>query len=313
MEHLFYNGDNDTLDINLSFGNTLGNPTGQKVSDILTFDMSTYNLTDRVYNDISLYNKLKTSLSQDRETQSDIKELSKNRLIKSNVLSNKGIFYSRNIIDTMNRFEELRESSLGLITNSSFEERYMLPICLPNGDIFTYLGYDPFPEGRTKYEIPNLKWVNQSNLIGNLDSIEKYGGTNKLIFVVEGYFDALVINSQWRQRSVCIFGNRLSSKQKSILYLFKQQGYQLIYIPDIDTAGEKISKNPYWDKVWNIPNRNSNIQVKDISDYVYSYLIEYHSSGTPDNTKGFSVDNIDINIPFYSNLDDTRFDTIKLF
>lgn len=306
------NFENET-DIDLDFGkfeeqdvSSIVNVSLREIDNSSHLSYTDDDLTKRISFDMEVFTELqKEYLEKDTQTIEDVKELAKFRWIKYETIKDKGIFYSDNIINSMARFPSLRKSSISSITNSSFEGRYMLPIKLISGEVFTYLGYNPYPQAyETKYEIPNLKWINQSNLIGNLDSINLYNGNN--IYVTEGYFDALCINSQWNKKSICIFGNRISKKQQSILYLLKQKGHKLIFVPDNDEAGERTVTYKVWDNIWKIPSTSSRLP-KDVNQYILAYLLDQYPEYK--DREDITIEFFKDNIPFHK--ESTDFDFLK--
>lgn len=276
------NLDSLDFDIDLSFG------VNQDIEDIINIDAlkeydpntnktSKYKDLDYIINkDIEIFTEFAEHLKTDLNNKAKINVLEDYRVLERDILVNRGVFYSESLIDVFKMFSRLKDSSLLRVDNRSFSGRYMLPIKLIDGRVYTYLGYNYDPQGSdTKYEMPNQKWINQYNLIGNLESISLYSGD--IVYVTEGYFDALTLNSQWGVKSVCIFGSRLSLKQKTILNMIKGLGHVLIYIPDKDMSGQPISKDKIWDFVWNFPTQ-PNDGVKDINDYVQSHYIKKYAA-----------------------------------
>ncbi len=270
------------FDIDLNFG------LSQDVDDIVDSnalkvhnpntdkDIEHKSLDHIVNNDIEIFTEFVDYLKTDLNNKAKINILEDYRVLERNILVNRGVFYSENLIEVFQMYDKLKKSSLLRVDNRSFSGRYMLPIKLIDGRVYTYLGYNYDPQGGdTKYEMPNQKWINQYNLIGNLESISLYPGN--IVYVTEGYFDAVTLNSQWGVKSVCIFGSRLSLKQKTILNMIKGLGHVLIYVPDKDISGQPISKDKIWDFVWNFPTQ-PNDGVKDINDYVQSYYIRKYSA-----------------------------------
>lgn len=265
------------FDIDLNFGS-------QQVEDIINTEvLEQYAPTENpkdldriIQKDIEIFTNFCNYLNKDNRNKNEINILEDYRVLERNILVNRGVFYSESLVEVFRMYNELKNTSLLRVNNRSFTGRYMLPIKLIDGRVFTFLGYNYNPEGSdTKYEMPNQKWINQYNLIGNLESINMYSGS--IIYVTEGYFDAVTLNSQWHVKSVCIFGSRLSLKQRSILNILKGLGHVLIYVPDKDISGQSVVKDNIWDFIWNLPTK-SNSNIKDVNDYVQSYYVEKYNS-----------------------------------
>lgn len=229
--------------------------------------------TKEIVKDIEIYSEYVKFISTDEENKSDIRNLEKYRSFPNKSLIRRGVSYSEDIPYLYERFDRFKESSLLKITNTAFTQKYLLPIKLPNGNTYTFMGYNPYPDYTgIKYEMPNQKWVNQSNLIGNLNSIFEY--QSNFVYICEGYFDAITLNEYWNVPSFCIFGSKLTRTQLSVLNTIKTKYKKYyIYVPDSDTLNSNIVKHKVWDFIWKLPNVKDKTP-KDVNDYVSFYIAD---------------------------------------
>lgn len=191
-------------------------------------------------------------------------ELAEMRLLDKSILRKKGIFYSQSIIDICNRYPDLSKTSVPLTVGDLYTERYIYPICNTKGEVLLHMGYTPTPDAyQQKYSLSNLSGGNQRNIIANFESFSEYDGN--LVFVCEGYFDALALESMYHKKSIALLGSYLSTPKKAILQRLKEDGYKLVYIPDLDEAGKSIASNKLWDMVCYYPKLADG---KDFNDYL---------------------------------------------
>lgn len=219
-----------------------------------------------IAHEMELLTRLKEEIiSGNRLEIDDIYALENIRVFSTNSFSSRGMFYCESIPTLYSHYDFLADSMIYATSNDAYTDRYMYPICLPDGTVFTFMGYS-YEATRNdtlhKYEIPQIRYINQRTLLGNMESLSLYNGN--VVYVTEGYFDAIRINDEWGKKSVCIFGSNLTTRQRNLLYLIKQQGHMLVYVRDMDEAGEKISRDPVWDDVFIIPST----KYKDIDEYV---------------------------------------------
>lgn len=200
----------------------------------------------------------------------DSDELEKFRRFKPGFLRNKGIFYCEGV-NFANEFKLLQYSTFVSITNGAFNGRYCLPLCLPNGDVFTWMTYDP--NSGNKYMIPkaidrnDINYYHQGNILGNLESINEYESNR--IFFCEGLFDAYRINEQFNEPAVAMLGSNLGSYKKKLLETIKRRTKkQLVYVPDFDKAGlaNNLIEYSLWDSIFNY-NKIYGTNAKDIDQY----------------------------------------------
>lgn len=279
---------------------------------------SAHKFLPTIVNDIEQYTKLKYDVAFSTDESLDVWALENIRVFSKNFFKNKGIFYCENIPEILNRFTYLRNTTMLSVQDGTFNDRYIYPICLPTGKVFTHMGYNvdslmdkmgllykyEFTNFNNnlppKYQIPLLQWVNQNNIVANLESLNMYDGHN--VFCVEGYFDALRINDEFKCKSVALLGSKLSRNKLAILHAIKRQGHRLIYVPDNDTAGlSGVLKSPIWDEVYYIPsqlNPDFNIELNNNykSNYTNPSIININGMNnkpTPNiNNLEFSIENI---------------------
>ncbi len=243
-----------------------------------------YNYPTDILTEIDINTRLKNEyILKDKKFDRDAEELEKYRVFRKGFLRNKGVFYCEGI-NFISEFELLGYSIFRNITNGAFNGRYCLPICLPNGDVFTWMTYDPSAE--YKYMMPKaigrpeLNYFHQGNILGNLESLRNKN-TNKIYFS-EGMFDAYRIEEQFNSSSVALLGSKLGTNKLKMLKLIKMYTRkELIYVPDIDSAGlsNQLIKNPIWDDVFNY-SKEFNTKCKDIDLYFREKIIKEHEGDT---------------------------------
>jgi hypothetical protein len=137
--------------------------------------------------------------------------------------------------------------------------RVILP-SFKNGDLIYYQGRDITDKMRLKYLSPN---VSKQNILHGFD--ELWSNRDKPLFVVEGIFDAILING------VAILGNKMSEAQE---YWLTSSPRKKVYIPDRWGYG---AKNNYsivervLELGWSVSLPEFGSDIKDITDAVMRY------------------------------------------
>ena len=199
--------------------------------------------------DIVLFSKLLEDLENDDTRINDCADLAKYRIFPKKFFVEKGIFYYENI-SIYKRFPYLQKSSIGQAFNYPFDERYLLPIRLPNGKVFTFMGYTHEID-REKYTVAQLPWINQGNMIGNLESLKKYPNS-RVVKVIEGMMDAYRVELMEGVPALALLGSVIKPQKRAILsYLKTHYNKQLNYIPDRGKTGtsSKLLNDPLWDVI----------------------------------------------------------------
>lgn len=257
-------------------------------------------LDDIVVRNIELNTTLKKELIETGENEETAWELEDYRMFPRNFLQRKGVFFCENIAWLTGRYSYMVQSDIFQITNGTYTGRYMLPICLPNGDVFTHMGYCPPTVdreiGERKYEMGSVEgWINQGNLVGNLESLSTYPD-KKIIYIAEGMMDAYRLECVYESPALAILGSRLTPAKRAILQYLKDDGYTLIYIPDEDKSGLNnfLLKEPLIDNIYRIkiPSylkgsvetcKDFDILVKEIYiKYIQEHAAEISSDLEPD-------------------------------
>ena len=211
------------------------------------------NVKSQYEKDIILFSKLKEIQKDDATRIQDCKDLAEYRKFPSQFFIDKGIFYYENISFVReNKF--LLKSSLTQVMNSPFDGRYLLPICLPNGKVFTYMGYTHV-KGEEKYKVPMLPWISQGSLMGNLESLSKYPDS-PIVKICEGMMDAYRIECEEKIPAVANLGSKLTkAKKQGLHYINKILGKTLIYVPDTGASGtkEELLSCEYFSKIDSYP------------------------------------------------------------
>lgn len=200
-----------------------------------------YNIIDNksLTSNIVQFTRLKKEITSDDDYEAYNNYIEEIRLFPKNFLKKKGIFLSLTKQDTIDTFPYLRNSSLyQTTTDEAYGDRYMLPICLPNGDVIIHTGYRPttFNIPGPKYETSFYSWMSQGSVLGNMESLMEFPNS-KRIYVVEGMFDAYRINQVLKEPSIALLGSLMTKEKMSILNILKSKGYELILVPDQDEAG----------------------------------------------------------------------------
>lgn len=147
------------------------------------------------------------------------------------------------------------------INGTRFYRRLIIPI-YENGKLISFEGRRIFKEDPDpKVLYPKNCTVNSLYDIDNLNK-------EKRVFAVEGLMDLAVLRSnEFFKNSTAIFGAKLTHRQ---LYLFRKFK-QVIYIPDLDAAGEETLekfKNAKLDNIYVLapPKEINGVSIKDVGD-----------------------------------------------
>lgn len=272
------------------------------------FDFDTHGKFDKetVLKDIEvLTDFIKYIKTTDRQHE-DSKELADYRLIDHNLLQRRGIIYSEDEIDLMKLYPKLGKTSIRFTTNDTYRGRYLLPICLPDGRVFSFMSYTHDISQGFKYLVPKfngkvLNWVKQGNILGNMESLSDplLVFQPHTLFVTEGFFDAYRVNAELKAKSVALLGSHMTKSKKKILYSLKNTGLKLIYVPDMDKVGLEGSliHLPIWDGVLSyVKYGNPKLKLEtnewlDIDDFFYLHRVNNLPLGTPIGEwfNGFSI------------------------
>ncbi len=254
--------------------------------------------------DVELYTRLKQEiLSCPDEFGYDIECFEKYRASPPGSFKERGMFFSDSLIELLDRFPYLRDSSAVdiRIDYNVFDQRYIYYITLPSGDVYTVMGYSYLSNtdrNIPKYQEGGFQWAVQSEMVGNLESLSMYDGGD--IYVCEGYFDALCINTEWGKKSIANLGSTVSKVKRKIYNKLKDMGHMLILVRDMDIAGQKLANDPIWDRVYSIPMKN----CKDVDDYRREfYLDKLFKTEEEKNTyidKGIDIFQQRFDVPFYN-------------
>lgn len=233
------------------------------------------NYPHRVVKDIEIFSKLAKKMETDTRAISDADELERYRQLPKGSLRNRGIFYSEGL-ELVDIYPELKQSTFTETINNVYLGRYMLPMKLPNGDVFSYMGYAPKSE-TDKYEVPKISQnrerniFKQGNMLGNLDSLERYKDSNE-IFIVEGYFDAVHLEVTINKPVIALLGSKVYDTKYALLKSIKEKyNKSFIYVPDFDISGTNkylLSSN-LWDEIYNYNSENTIKEYyNDIDDFI---------------------------------------------
>ena len=208
---------------------------------------------DTLLYDIQQYTKTVELAKTSEIAIKDTIELANYRVMDKDTLIGRGIFYSEGPL-VLQLFNTLKGTTI--LYHTLATERYLLPIKLINGDVFQFIGYDP-EESFGKYQFPEndwdtIDWFHSSTLVGNLDSINLYEGTD--LYVVEGMMDAYRVNEVFKAKSIALLGIKGKKTKARILNRLKDKGLRLIAVPDADEAGSKSWLNDIniFDKIYKI-------------------------------------------------------------
>lgn len=148
-----------------------------------------------------------------------------------------------------------------LVNNNRFRSRLLIPV-YEEGKLISIEGRRILDTDEVKVLYPRNSSVNTLFDIDNLDR-------EKPLYAVEGLMDLAVLRtSPAMKNSTSIFGANITHRQLSLLKQFKK----VIYIPDLDSAGEKTVEKLKNSKLGNIyilriPKRVNNISLKDVGDF----------------------------------------------
>lgn len=229
----------------------------------------------RVVRDIEIYTNLSDQLINCKDAQQDGSELEFYRKLKPGTLTERGIFYSDGV-ETVKRYNQLKYTSFVATINDAFVGRYLLPIKFPDGDVFSYIGYDPNNEFN-KYNVPKIStdrrqnWVRQGNLLGNMDSLERYKGV-KEVFIAEGLFDAYQLENAFHRPALALLGSKIyRNKQALLQYIKNKYKVRYIFVPDFDASGldHWLINSKLWDGVFNFnKGRRRNEVYQDVDAFL---------------------------------------------
>lgn len=219
--------------------------------------------------DMEIFNEVDKTIRNNEENIDFVKQLEVYRNFKPGFLVNKGIIYTDSNI--YNRVPILKYSSLSKTDNTIMDNRFLLPIRLPNGRIFTYMGYSTGTLNR--YIMPKVKdmqmynYVNQGCLFGNVESIKR----DSEVYFAEGFFDAYRIESEMNRPGIALLGSKLTDTKIRMLKKLKESlNLTYIYTPDFDEnkagTSEFLINNPIWDRLFNY-NEGKDKTYKDIDQY----------------------------------------------
>ena len=149
-------------------------------------------------------------------------------------------------------------------------KNYILTLSDYNGEVVysgRALNENVIPRYKHQKDVP---W---KNILGFYELVSKNKGND--VYVVEGWFDALIMN-QLGYNSVCVFGlENFTYKNK----LLKQLDYNLIFVPDNDSSLKKfINKNYQYKDLINIkmiPSHDFNdlyLKYKDNTKEIFNNL-----------------------------------------
>lgn len=271
MTQQFKNENEVALDINDILKDYINLDTVNIEDEIIDIKFDNYKFPQNILREININTKLRDYIKKTPKYEQDANELETFRVFRKGFLRNKGIFYCEGI-QFMNEFDLLQTGTFKYITNGAFNGRYCLPICLPNGYVFTWMTYDP--NGRYKYmlpkalERPDINYFHQGQLLGNLESINEYPDSTRIYFC-EGMFDAYRVNEQFNSPGIALLGSALGKEKLDMLRIIKKHTNKVfVYIPDIDTAGLKGSliENDIWDEIMNF-SKEFNTDAKDLDQY----------------------------------------------
>lgn len=157
------------------------------------------------------------------------------------------------------------------------EGRFIIPIEDFAGNLLTLVGY--FPDQR-KYITTNVPFYSKKTMLYNFKkayelSKREYSG---LVYVVEGYFDCIALQSLGLP-AVATLGSNVSMYKKTLLELFKK----VIAIPDGDAIGYR-ALNRFSPQGWQVPSSatmikfiggewdnlrpGGKVKIKDMWDFV---------------------------------------------
>jgi hypothetical protein len=135
--------------------------------------------------------------------------------------------------------------------------RVIIPIFKDNNPIF-YVGRDMTDKKDKKYESPSIP---KQNVIFGFDQL--FDNTEKPLYIVEGIFDALVIDG------VAILGNKLTEGQ---IYWLNRSNRKKVYIPDKFGDGYVAAEQAI-EQGWSVafPQPLQGSYNKDVNDIVQRY------------------------------------------
>jgi DNA primase len=134
----------------------------------------------------------------------------------------------------------IKESGIFVIRNGSYLSRFngriVIPIKDKTGKIIAFSGRSIHGEQPKYINSPETSIFRKRETLFNLDNAKK--DTNKMLFLVEGYFDAIVLSVHGFTPAVCTMGTSLSNEHVKIL---KNYFKEVLLIFDGDSAGKKAA------------------------------------------------------------------------
>lgn len=227
-----------------------------------------------IYNDMEIYNEVDKVIAEDELNTRAVNELAAFRVFKPDFLLKKHIVCADGL-GLLQRQKIFKYSSLAMTDNNFLTNKYLLPIRLPNGLVFTYMSYDPNAD-INRYTMPSVKnnlrysYAHQGSMLGNLESLN-IGGNE--IYCAEGFFDAYRLEESMGVPGIALLGSNLTKTKYRILREIKKKtGKRLIYVPDIDAnkagTGNKLIGSDIWDNIFNFNLEfNTDKVYKDIDQY----------------------------------------------
>lgn len=263
------------MDTEFSWGDYIDLSKVNKEQYLFKNDMNLPNeIPDVIKQDMEIFREVDKLVLDNKENTEFIKQLERFRNFKPGFLVNKRIIYTDT--NVFKRFPILKYSSLARTDNTMMENRFLLPIRLPNGNIYTYMGYSTGTINRyimpKVKDVPMYNYSNQSSLFGNMESIRK---DEIDVYFAEGFFDVYRIESELNKPAVAMLGSKLTrNKERMLRTLKEKEKKRFIYVPDFDEnkAGfdEHLLTSDLWDEIYNFnkqPENTSGEEYKDIDQY----------------------------------------------
>lgn len=144
--------------------------------------------------------------------------------------------------------------------------RYIVPVRTVNGDLCTLIGY--YPDKKKYITLPMPMFSKSAMFLGFSEAYEmSWSEYNGLVFVVEGVFDCLSMQSVGLP-CVATMGSTVSDVKAELLKLFRK----VIAIPDNDKVGRKALNRSKGG--WQVPSTATFLRVRGtdvkIGDEMYA-------------------------------------------
>lgn len=134
----------------------------------------------------------------------------------------------------------IKESGIFMIKNGSYLSRFngriVIPIKDKMGRMIAFSGRSIHGEQPKYINSPETHIFKKREILYNLDNAKK--DANKLLFLVEGYFDVIALHNYGFTPAVCTMGTSLSNEHVKILKNYFQE---VVLIFDGDIAGKKAA------------------------------------------------------------------------